>query len=138
MPDTNTAIMRRFIDDVINNADYRVLRELVHPDYVYRSPEQELRGPDALEALFTAYRRGLPDLHVAIDDVFASGDKVVARITLTGTHAGELMGLPATGQSVRVHGMVLSHVTHGRIAEEWEMLDMLGLLRQLGVATQAA
>lgn len=133
MSDHNGTVVRRFVDEVINNGNYSALHELVIPGYVYRSPDQELRGPEALEALFSSYRSGLPDLNATIDDMVVSGDKVVIAITLTGTHTGGLMGIPATGKPLKVHGMVLSRLEDGKIVEEWEILDMLGMFQQLGV-----
>ena len=131
----NEAVVRRFVGEVINDGDYAVLPELVSSDYVYRSPGQELRGHKALEALFNAYRSGLPDLKVTIDDLIESANKVVISITLTGAHTGDLMGIPATGRQLAVQGMVLTRFEDGRIAEEWEILDMLGLFQQLGVVS---
>ncbi len=138
MPDTNETTVRRFVDEVINDGNYSVLHELVHADYVYRSPGTELRGQAALAELFNAYRSGLPDLNVSVDDMIVAGDKVVISITLCGTHTGDLMGIPATGRPVKVHGMVLSRLEHGKIAEEWEILDMLGMFQQLGVESLEA
>ena len=135
MSSTNGAVVRRFVDEVINNGDYSVLQELVHPDYVYRSPDQELQGQEALEALFTAYRSGLPDLNASIDDLIETEEKVMISITLTGTHTGDLMGIPATGNSLNVHAMILSRLEDGKIVEEWEILDMLGMFQQLGVVS---
>jgi steroid delta-isomerase-like uncharacterized protein len=133
MSDINATIVRRFVDEIINNGNYAVLRELIHPDYVYRSPDQELYGPAALEDLFTAYRTGIPDLAATIDELIVSGDSVVISITLSGTHTGNLMGIPATGNPLSVHGMVRSRLQEGKIIEEWEILDMLGMFQQLGV-----
>ena len=138
MPDSIGTIVRRFVDEVINNGIYSTLHELVHPGYVYRSPDQELHGQKALEALFTSYRRGLPDLNATIDDLIVSGDKVAIAITLSGTHTGDLMGIPATGKPLKVHGMVLSRLADGKIVEEWEILDMRGMLQQLGVESLKA
>lgn len=135
MSDVNEATIRRFVNDVINNGDYSAMRDLLHPDYVYRSPDQELHGPDALENLFTAYRSGLPDLETSIDDLIVSGDQVLISITLRGAHTGKLMGIPATGKRLTVRGMVLSRLQDGKIVEEWEILDMLGMYRQLGVVS---
>lgn len=56
-------------------------------------------------------------------------------ITLVGTHTGDLMGIPATGKPLTVHGMVLSRLEHGKIVEEWEILDMLGTFQQLGIVS---
>ena len=80
-PDNHEAVMRQFIGVVINNGDYSALNDLVHPDYVYRSPGEELRGPDGLTALFRGYRGAFPDLRVAIDDLLAAGDTTVLSFT---------------------------------------------------------
>lgn len=133
MSDNNETTVRRFVNEVLNKGDYSAMQELIHPDYVYRSPDQELHGPEALESLLTAYRTGLPDMHTSIDDLVAAGDKVVISISLTGTHTGDLMGIPATGKEISIQGMVCSRLEDGKIIEEQEILDMLGLFQQLGV-----
>ena len=129
----NEIVVRRFVDEVINNGDDSALRELVHRDYRHRTPDQELRGRDGLKTLFDAYRSGLPDLNVTIDELVVSGDKVVISMRLNGTHSGDLLGIPATGNMLSVHGMVLSRLEDGKIIEEWEILDTLGLFQQLGI-----
>ena len=134
-PGNPEAVMRRFIGEVINNGDYSALRDLIHPDYVYRTPGQELRGPQQIEDLFELYRAAFPDLHVQINDLVAAADKIAITITLTATHAGSLTGIDATGRRVKIRGSVFSRFAGGRIVEEWELLDQLSLLEQLGVAS---
>jgi len=129
--------MLRFIDRVINAGDYSVLDELVHPDYVYRAPGQELQGVGAIRSLFEAYRSAFPDLHIDVDDLVAAGDRVAIAFTLTGTHAGALMGIEATGQRVSVDGTLFSRFEDGRIVEEWEVIDQFSLFSQLGVVAAA-
>lgn len=126
-------IVRRFVDEVINNDDASALSELLHREYRHRTPGREVRGRDGLKELFDAYRSGLPDLNVVIDDLVVSGNKVAISIRLSGTHSGDLLGIPATGRRLSVHGMVLSRLENGKIIEEWEILDMLGIFQQLGV-----
>ena len=135
MPESNEEVMRRFVEEVINNGDYSVLGDLFQPNYVYRTPDQELHGPEALKGLFTAYRTAFPDLKTEIDDLVVADDKSVISFTLSGTHEGDLMGIAATGKHVTVHGMVLSRFEDGKIAEEWEILDMLAMFQQLGVVS---
>lgn len=130
---SNEKTMRRFIEQVINNGDFPVLDEVIHPNYVYRSPDQELHGPEALRDLFTAYRTAFPDLHIEIEELVSSGNRTVISFTLSGTHEGELMGIAATGRQVKISGMTLSHFENGKIVEEWELLDQLTLFQQLGI-----
>lgn len=129
---SNERVLCRFVDEFVNRGDTSALDELVHRDYVYRSPGEELHGPEGLAALFDGYRSAFPDLAVEIDDLVVTDDATVMAFTLTGTHRGDLLGIPATGRRVRVNGMVRSRFRDGRIAEEWEILDRLTLLEQLG------
>ena len=138
MSEANETVLRRFIGEVINNGDFSVLDELVQPNYVYRSPDQELDGPEALKGLLAAYRIAFPDLNVRIDDLVNGGDRVVISITLTGTHEGDLMGIWPTGKRVKINGMILSHFEGGKIVKEWEILDMLAMFQQLGVVSLPA
>ena len=68
-------------------------------------------------------------------DQVAEDDKVVTRWSATGTHAGDFAGVPATGRLVTVSGIHIHRVRHGRLTEHWEELNLLGVLRQLGVLT---
>lgn len=126
------AVVRRLIEEVINGRDYGLLPELLHESYVYRAPGEEWSGPASLQALFEGYREAFPDLAVRIDDMFASDDRVATTFTLTGTHAGPFMGMPATGRAVAVDGIVHSRVHEGRIVDEWELIDVAALMEQLG------
>ena len=135
MSEANETVIYRFIGEVINDGDFSVLDELVQPNYVYRSPDQELDGPEALKDLLAAYRTAFPDLNVRIDDLVNGGDKVVISVTFTGTHEGNLMGISPTGKTVKINGMILSHFQDGKIVEEWEILDMLAMFQQLGVVS---
>jgi predicted ester cyclase len=60
------------------------------------------------------------------------GDKVVTRWTVRGTHRGELMGIPPSGKTITVTGIVIDHIVGGKIAETWTSHDTLGLLQQIG------
>ena len=132
---SNETTMRRFVEQVINNGYFPVLDEVIHPNYVYRSPDQVLQGPEALRDLFTAYRSAFPDLHIEIEEVVSAGNKTVISFTLSGTHEGDLMGIAATGRQVKVSGMTLSRFEDGKIVEEWEILDQLTLFQQLGIVS---
>ena len=133
MIDRKVHVVREFIDRFVNDGDLSALEEYIDPGYVYRSPGEELRGHEGLVALIDGYRAAFPDLRVLVDDLVVADDTTVLSFTLTGTHRGALLGIPATGHPVKVHGMVRSRFVHGRIAEEWQILDQLTLFEQLGV-----
>ncbi len=135
---SNETTMRRFIEQVINNGDLPVLDEVIHPNYVYRSPDQTLQGPEALRDLFIAYRAAFPDLHLDIEEVISAGSKTVISFTLSGTHEGEFMGIASTGRQMKVSGIILSRFENGKIIEEWELLDQLTLFKQLGINSMLA
>jgi hypothetical protein len=74
-----------------------------------------------------------PDMHVAIDDMVAEGDKVAARVTMTGTHKGEYMGIPPTNKKVTFSLIFIDRFAGGKIVEDNGIYDALGLMRQLGL-----
>ena len=135
MSQTNEETMRRLVDEVINNKCLEVIDDIIHPDYVYRTPGEELHGRQALRELFTAYQVALPDLHVYIDNLVCTDNKAVLLFTLTGTQENDFMGIPATGKQVNINGMTYSHFENGQIIEEWELLDQLTMFQQLGMVS---
>ena len=121
------------VRDCFENAargNFDALDEIVTPDYLLH-PE-EARGPEGLKEVVQGYRDALSDLRVTIDQQFSSGDYVATRITITGRHEGDLMGTPATGNEVSFSGLTVSRCEGGRIVEEWELVDMMSLLGQVG------
>lgn len=129
----HTETIETWIHEAINGGNVAVVDELAHPGYTYRNPTEELRGAEAVKSLFAAYRSGFPDFHVRVDERVADDDRIAQAFTITGTHRGEFMGIPATGKAIEVHGVVISRFADGKIIEEWEVIDQLTLLQQLGV-----
>jgi steroid delta-isomerase-like uncharacterized protein len=135
----NKALLRRGIEEVINRGNFAVADEIIASDYVYRSPgTPEVRGPDGLKQLVQGYRTAFPDLNMSVQEQIAEGDSVMTRWTATGTHRGELMGIPPTGKQVNVMGMIISRCAGGKIVEEVEIFDAMGMMQQLGVVPAAA
>jgi steroid delta-isomerase-like uncharacterized protein len=78
------------------------------------------------------YRSAVADLRVTIEHQFAQGDYVTTRFTARGTHTGEMLGVPATGREVEIRGITISRCDAGKVAEEWEICDLLDVMRQIG------
>ena len=93
--------------------------------------------PSTNESFAPVLRAAFPDLHFAVEDMIAEGDKVVTVATsFSGTHQGEFMGIAATGKPVKIKTHLDPSVADNRIVEgqDWGIVDMLGMMRQLGVA----
>lgn len=131
----NRALVRRFVEEVFNRGNLDIVDQLVTPDYVHHDPTtQEFgSGIEGFKRLISFYHQAFPDIHIALEDQVASGDKVVDRWTGQGTHRGELMGIAPTGRPVTASGISIHRIAGGRIAETWNNYDALGMLRQLGV-----
>jgi steroid delta-isomerase-like uncharacterized protein len=87
---------------------------------------------EGVKMQFTMFFAALPDLHAIIHDQVADENKVVTRKTLRGTHRGDLMGIPPTGKTVDIEVIDILAVTDGKITDHWNLVDQLGLLKQLG------
>jgi steroid delta-isomerase-like uncharacterized protein len=135
--DRNRAVVERYFEEVWNQGRLDVLDELLTGDYRNHTPStvDPPPGPTGLKPIVAAMRRAFPDLHYAIERMVVAADAVAAQVTLTGTHRGDLFGLPATGRPVRVTQMNIERLRDGRIAEHWRVTDELALMRQLGVVT---
>jgi len=135
---SNKARFKR-IEDAVNTGDVEVISktidDLVAPDVLMHMP-LPVEAPGAHEAfrqLWAMLLRGLPDLHLTIEDLIAEGDKVVMRASVTGTHQGEYMGLPPTGKSITYNEIFIWRLAGGRIAEMWGVVDIFSQMKQLGV-----
>jgi steroid delta-isomerase-like uncharacterized protein len=125
----------RYFEELFNQGRVELIDEILHPDYVNHSPgSPDLpRGRDGVRLVVAGLRRAFPDLRYTIEDLVVGEEAVAARTTLTGTHLGELFGLPATGRAVRVAQITIERFREGRIVAHHRLTDDLGMLRQLGV-----
>jgi steroid delta-isomerase-like uncharacterized protein len=78
---------------------------------------------------------GFPDLTIHIDELVGEGDKVVWRITASGTHKGPFQGVPATGKPVKFGAHYTFRIEHGKIVERWSTIDRLSVLAQIGAVS---
>ena len=132
MSDPNKALVRRFVEEVINGGNTTLLAELATDDHVRHAPDGDLYGREGIRIDVAAWRAGFPDLRLVVEDMIAEGDRVASRYRLYGTHAGPFLAVPATGRAIAVVGFGIDRMADGRLAESWVGLDTLGLLRQLG------
>ena len=132
MSEQNKAIVRRLFD-AFNAGRFDDAVSLLGSDYVWRGPGAEARGRDGWKQVAKTYRDAYPDLTMTIDEQIADGDVVVTRFTARGTHRGALAGVAASGRAVTVPCVVMTRIVNGRIAEDREYFDQLGMFQQIGM-----
>jgi steroid delta-isomerase-like uncharacterized protein len=128
----NKALIRRGVEEGWNKQNVDIFDELAASDVVHH--DWRTRGLKAFKQHISAGMTAFPDLQLTIEDMIAEGDKVVVRYTLRGTQQGETQGIPPTGKRVTVPGIFICRCAGGKIVEEWDMWDELGLFQQLGAS----
>jgi steroid delta-isomerase-like uncharacterized protein len=132
----NKALARRFIEEIWNQKNLVIAKELIAATYVFHTPGSPPGlppGPEGFQQFASAFLTAFPDVYTSIEDQLAEGDKVVTRWTSHGTNTGSLFGMPTTGKSAIITGITIDRVADGKIVESWDELDQLGMLQQLGV-----
>jgi steroid delta-isomerase-like uncharacterized protein len=128
----NEAVVRRYYEQLCNERKNELADELFTPDHRMHDPQVPAAdGPAGVVAAVSTYQEGVEG-HWQIEELFSVDDKVVVRWTGSGTHVGEVNGIPPTGRAIRVDAITIHRLRDGRIAETWEVWDTLGFLQQIG------
>lgn len=141
----NKKLMHRIIDDVLPVKNFNELTEELCPasqcyadDVCFHDPFAPggCNGVDTLRQMVEYYNNAFPDSHYTIEDLIEEGDKVTIRWSVSGTHEGEVFGIPATHKRVdNIMGIAICRIENDKIQEVWQLFDQPGLLRQLGVSS---
>jgi steroid delta-isomerase-like uncharacterized protein len=125
----------------INAGDIAGFSDLLANDFVEHQGVDPNFPPTKEGTLqfFRVLLAAFPDMRMTVEDLIAEGDKTVARVQLTGTHKGELIGVPPTGKRVDVQLIdIMRFDGAGLVCEHWGVADMLSLMQQLGVVPASA
>jgi len=132
----NKNIVRRY-QEAYNKNDFDALAELVAADVL--TPNIISGMPPGLEGAKVVHQTtliGMPDYHTVIEDLIAEGDKVAARVTMTGTHTGDFWGIPPTGRRVNLTAIYIVRIKDGKIVEHWGEENGMTVIKQLGFKTR--
>jgi steroid delta-isomerase-like uncharacterized protein len=141
MAESNTALARRWFEEVWNQRSDATVRELLHREGIGHLEGMDIQGPEqflsARGALVGAFR----DLRVTVDGTVSEGDDVVVRWSATGTHTGDGLGFPATSRPASFRGITWLRFSDGKIVEGWDrwnvgqlLLELQAPLNKLGTA----
>lgn len=129
----NVERVKRYIEEVWHGGDVTLLDEMFADDYRrHLSPADEPLDREGQRERIVGFRAAFPDIHFSVEDIVASGERVVFRAVLSGTHRGDFMGVAATGRRISVALMdMVRFDDSGRFAEQWGGPDLWDIRRQL-------
>ena len=135
MSDANKALIGRYIEaiDANDSSDWSVLDDFIAEDVVVHTPLLPGCTPDreGIKQAAEIFRQATPGRHEIRTQV-AEGDLVVSHIVARGVHAGELLGIPATGNEIETEGIAIHRIADGKIVEHWQVSDVARVLQQVG------
>jgi len=140
MSQANKDLIHRWFEEVWNQGRESTIDELFAERGIAHGigeTEAPLHGPSEFKPFVRNLRGSFPDVRISVEDTVAEGDKVTVRVRLEGTHKGPGLGVPPTGQRVRIAGIIIVRISKGQIVEGWNSWDQLGLLRQIGALPSA-
>jgi steroid delta-isomerase-like uncharacterized protein len=139
MTTRNAEFSRRIFEDVWNRKDLKAIDDIIAADYVHHDANSPAAtGIDGYKQFVSYYMNAFPDAHFTIEDAFTDGENEVTRWTVTGTHEGELAGIPRTGRRFTATGISIGRIDNGKITESWNSWDALGMMQQLGIVSAEA
>jgi steroid delta-isomerase-like uncharacterized protein len=130
----NKALIVRLVEELFNRGNVGIVGEIFAPDFIENEqlPPGIPTGREGVKVLTTALRTAFPDFKATINDILADGDKVVIRMTWSGTQKGEFMGVPASGKHVSFGVIDIIRIANGKFVEHWGQMDSMSLMQQLG------
>jgi steroid delta-isomerase-like uncharacterized protein len=133
----NKLLANQVWEEIWHKGDLQRIEELFSPDFVRHDPGRELRGIEQNRGFIAALRSAFPDGRFTVEDQIEAEDKVIVRYRFAGSNLGSFQGMPPTRRQVGYTGILIYRIADGKIAEQWTEIDLLGLIRQLGVAIPA-
>lgn len=118
--------------DVFSSRALERAGEIMSADYVNHMRMGSIEGLEAFCGFMAGVYEGMPDIVWNILDTRVDGDRIIYLYEVTGTHQGEIMGMPGTGREIRFSGMEMNRVVDGKFVETWNYADALALLGQIG------
>ena len=129
------ALMARMYDEVFTGGNLDLIDELIHENFIEHEdlPPGIPPGREAPRTYLIMMRSAFPDFRADIHEMLQDGNKVIARARFSGTHQGEFMGIPATGNRFEVSAVDIVEFEGDKAIGHWGVTDFAGMMRQLGV-----
>ena len=133
LEEQNVALVHQFFK-ALDAQEYNRFKELLAPGAILHgtAPQEDVTADNSAQLLGPLFQ-ALPDLSHSVEDIFAKGDRVAARVLIQATHKGILMGIPPSGDKLGYYQFALFQIGDGRIQEGWRVTDSLEMMQQLGM-----
>lgn len=131
-------ILEQWFDEVWNKRSTEAIDRMWHPTKTVNTlaiRDHDVRTRDDFKRFHSMFLTAYPDLHIEVEDVVQGGDKVVARVRVTGTHTGPGFSDVPTGKPVEFTGMAMVQIKDGVVIESWNNFDFLTMYQQLDLST---
>lgn len=129
---TTHTVIEEFDREIYQKGNQSAIDRLIADDFRHHAPFPTPQGKEGFKGFIAGFREAFPDGTSETHDLIVDGDKAVIRYTFRGTHRGEFMGVPATGNEVEISGVSIYRVVDGKVTDEWSAVDALGLMQQVG------
>ena len=121
----NKALVREFFEEAWGKGNVAAVDQFMAPDYVeHPRPSTLPPGTEGLKQLIASYRTAFPDLKMTLDDIFAEGEMVAFRWSVSGTHLGDWLGVPPTGNHITATGISVFRIAGEKVEESWTSIDL--------------
>jgi steroid delta-isomerase-like uncharacterized protein len=130
----NKQLARQWFDQVWNQRNYDIVNQLAHPNaraWGFTENPGQVTTMAGFKPFWEKFLGAFPDLHINVDDVIAEGDKTCVRLTATGHHTGNALGIPPTGRPINLSALILIEWRDGKIHQAWNEFDAYGMMQQL-------
>lgn len=132
------AVMKRIYGEVFTQGKVELIDEVLHEDFVEHEevPPGIPPGRETPKAMLTLMRSAFPDFRADVEELLQDGNKVIARARFSGTHQGEFMGIPATGNTFDINVIDIMEFQGDKAIAHWGLMDTAKMMEQLGVGGQ--
>jgi steroid delta-isomerase-like uncharacterized protein len=137
-------IIQTFVEELWNARRLEVADQIFSEDCVTHQlrsgfvVEAAHRGPKEIKEHVSGWLMSFPDLHFNIEQMIADSDRVVSHLVMEGTHQGTWIGISPTGKRIQIRMITIHRIAKGKIAEDWVLVETLGLFQQLGAVPDTA
>jgi steroid delta-isomerase-like uncharacterized protein len=137
MTDEYQTLIHRWFEEVWNKGRSEAIDEMFACEGIAHGladqSGNELCGPEGFKPFFESFRNAFPDIRVTVEDTLVDGDRIAARCSVRGTHAGDGIGVAASNRPVAFTGICIVRVKDGKIVEAWNNFDFMTMFQQIGV-----